>query len=83
MIWVKGDLVRYEPGEPSLRSCWECNSAHERLKKVNTVHLCLWCGRYWIGDTFLNTLDTVEKFVAGMSRMGFEVGKSTREKEIT
>lgn len=30
-----------------MRSCWECNSAHERLKKVDYIIFCFECGRLW------------------------------------
>lgn len=82
MIWFKTGMVKLEGNEPCLRSCWECNSAHERLKKVNALHLCFACGRYWIGDTFLNTVGTVEKFVAAMLRMGFREGESTTTTDL-
>lgn len=31
----------------ALRSCWNCNSGHERLKKVDYIIYCLWCGNYY------------------------------------
>lgn len=32
------------------RSCWNCNSAHERLKKVDYIIYCFECGkRYYKG----------------------------------
>lgn len=31
--------------EVMMRSCWECNSAHERLKKVDYIIFCFECGR--------------------------------------
>lgn len=33
--------------EPSLRSCWNCNAAHERLKEVEYPILCPWCGKWY------------------------------------
>ena len=31
-----------------MRSCWNCNSTHEHLKKYNdVVILCLECGNYY------------------------------------
>lgn len=29
------------------RSCWKCNSAHERLKKVDYIILCFECGKLY------------------------------------
>jgi hypothetical protein len=33
--------------EVMMRSCWECNSAHERLKNVDYVIGCVECGRIY------------------------------------
>jgi hypothetical protein len=31
-----------------MRSCWECNGAHDHLRRSEFVVFCLWgCGRYW------------------------------------
>ena len=30
-----------------LRSCWNCNPAHEHLKESNYVIACIWCGNYF------------------------------------
>jgi hypothetical protein len=33
-----------------LRTCWECNSAHEHLRSANYPLLCFACGKtYWKG----------------------------------
>lgn len=56
----------YEEGEPSLRSCPECNPAHEHLMKTNRLHLCFECGRYWILGKYLSDFETdeeVDKFL--------------------
>lgn len=31
---------------PELRSCWNCNLAHEHLKDHELI-LCLWCSHYY------------------------------------
>ena len=41
-----GIYVTLEEGEPVMRSCWVCNPAHERLKKVNRLYTCFICGKY-------------------------------------
>ena len=30
-----------------LRSCWECNSAHEHLRSADYQVLCFACGKTW------------------------------------
>ncbi len=30
-----------------MRSCWNCNPAHEHLKNSEHPILCLFCGRYF------------------------------------
>lgn len=47
-----------EEGEPCLRSCPECNSAHKHLLKTMFLHCCFDCGRYWIGGKFLDQIKT-------------------------
>ena len=77
MIWKGQGIIQMEKGEPALRSCWECNSAHEHLKKVNTLHLCFECDRHWIFDRFLDTFYSDEEFDAFFKEKGMEVGDST------
>ena len=31
----------------SLRSCWNCNPAHEYFKESDYVIACIWCGHYF------------------------------------
>lgn len=41
--------------EFSMRSCWECNSAHKHLKEVGGLFTCFDCGRWYMnGDYFTN-----------------------------
>ena len=41
--------------EFSMRSCWECNPAHEHLKNVGGLFTCFECGRWYMnGDYFTN-----------------------------
>lgn len=47
------DYVR-EEGEPALRSCPECNEAHERLRHKEFLQMCFVCGRQWIHGRYLD-----------------------------
>ena len=56
----------YAEGEPMLRSCPECNPAHEHLFKTNRLHCCFECGRYWLLNKYLSDFETdeeVDKFI--------------------
>lgn len=40
--------------EPAaLRSCWECNAAHEHLKRAKGLFLCFECGRFYTDGRYL------------------------------
>jgi len=42
------------------------------------LHVCFSCGRYWIFDRFLETLDNEEKFDAYFEEeLGLKLGEST------
>ena len=77
MIWKGNGVIQMEEGEPALRSCWECNGAHEHLKTVNWLHVCYSCGRYWVFDRFLDALETDADFDSFMQSKGLQVGDST------
>ena len=81
MIWREGGIVKFELGEPAMRSCWECNGAHEHLKKTNRMHVCFECGRYWVFDRFLNSFETDADFDAFFAGLGLTSGGSTTEVE--
>lgn len=66
-----------EKGEPDLRSCWKCNNAHEGLKKVNRLHLCFQCGRYWVFDRFLDNFKTKKELDDFFKSNGMKKGDST------
>lgn len=38
---------RVSKGEPALRSCWNCNSAHKHLKKADYIIYCFICGKIY------------------------------------
>ena len=77
MIWKEGGMFQMEEGEPSLRSCWECNEAHEHLKTVNYLHVCSHCGRYWVFDKYLE-FDNDEEFDNFFKSKGMKSGDSTQ-----
>jgi hypothetical protein len=76
MIWKGDGILQLEEGEPALRSCWECNSAHDHLKKVNTLHSCFSCDRSWVFDQFFDW-ETDEECDAYFESLGLKKGEST------
>jgi hypothetical protein len=66
-----------EAGEPAMRSCWECNTAHEHLKEVNFLHTCFECGKFWVFDKFFNELNGDEEFDNFFRSKGLKEGDST------
>lgn len=72
------DRSEPEGHEPNFRSCWECNPAHEHLKKVNTLHYCLFCERQWVFDLFLDEVGSPGRMMEICSeRYGLKPGDST------
>lgn len=51
------DTYLLDPGEPVVRTCWECNPAHTHLKNASALHRCISCGRSWLHGRFLNTFE--------------------------
>jgi len=51
----------YDEGEPIIRSCPECNPAHEHLFKTNRLHYCFECGRHWLLNKYLSDFETDEE----------------------
>jgi hypothetical protein len=43
--------------EPALRSCWECNSAHEHLKEVEYLIWCFECGKLYLKGEEITELE--------------------------
>lgn len=41
-------------GAIAIRSCWECNQAHEHLRKVGGLFNCFQCDRYYMNGGYLN-----------------------------
>jgi hypothetical protein len=41
------ELVNQDMDNLAMRSCWDCNPAHEHLKEVDYVITCFDCGRFF------------------------------------
>lgn len=39
--------------DAAMRSCWQCNPAHEHLKEVKGLFVCLECDRYYEEGVFI------------------------------
>lgn len=50
-------LVDESDGQlPAMRSCWECNAAHEHLKQSSdVVFVCFECGRFYYKGEYLSS----------------------------
>lgn len=79
MIWNGNGVLKMEDGEPAMRSCWECNGAHEHLKKVNFLHVCFSCGRYWLFGTYMDSFENDEDFDNFFTSLGMNPGDSTQK----
>jgi len=77
MIFLADGCLRFEDCEPSFRSCWECNPAHKHLKKVNTIHHCIACGRDWIFDKYLDEIADPAAWDSYFKGLGLKYGQST------
>jgi hypothetical protein len=76
------DEYELDKGEPALRSCWECNSAHGHLKDVSFLHVCVVCDRTWIFGRFLDSFASNEEFDAFMvEHLGKAEGEKVAEDE--
>lgn len=40
------EILKKDPTNYIIRSCWECNNAHEHLKDAELLN-CLWCGNWY------------------------------------
>ena len=49
----------------AMRSCWECNPAHERLKESPGLFVCFECGRWYMdGGYFENDIHCDEELTS-------------------
>ncbi len=51
---------RFKKGEPIMRSCWKCNSAHKHLKKADYLIWCFECGRLYLKGKQIKEIEKVE-----------------------
>lgn len=60
---VMGDHMSASPVQPdvAMRSCWECNPAHEHLKNATGRFVCFECGRYYENGAFLTSKASPER----------------------
>lgn len=61
-------ITNYEKAEElqaakkfSMRSCWECNPAHEHLKTVGGLFTCFDCGRWFMNGGFFENEEHCNK----------------------
>lgn len=54
---VKEYEERLKNGEPIMRSCWKCNSAHKHLKKADYLIWCFQCGRTYFKGKQIKKLE--------------------------
>jgi len=45
--WKELQIQAKERGDFSMRSCWNCNSAHDHLKKRDHAIVCFVCGHWY------------------------------------
>lgn len=64
--------IRFENNEPAIRSCYECNLAHEHLRNTEFIHVCYDCGRYWIKGKYLNEFKTDEDLRKFLKKIGIK-----------
>lgn len=57
---VKEFEERKKDGEPVMRSCWECNPAHEHLKERDYLIWCFLCGKLYFKGEELKELEEEE-----------------------
>ena len=61
-LWKEAlELVNKDVNNLCYRSCWNCNKAHEHLKKANYVILCQECGKYYFKGTDITNYDRDDK----------------------
>jgi hypothetical protein len=52
---------RRKKGEPVMRSCWNCNSAHKHLKKADYIIFCFECGSFYFKGKKITKLEGEKK----------------------
>lgn len=41
-------MRKADPPNVAMRSCWNCNPAHERLKTADCLIMCFGCGHFYL-----------------------------------
>lgn len=81
MIFLGNGRLKFEEGEPILRSCWNCNKAHLHLKNANYIINCFECDGFFIRGKNIKKFKTDEDFDNFFIKQGLKIGDSTINKE--
>lgn len=55
-------LMKESPDNLAMRSCWNCNPAHDHLKKAEYVIICAFgCGHYYYKGVDITTVQQEEE----------------------
>ncbi len=52
------DILKKDSAGYAMRSCWNCNPAHEHLKKADCPILCSECGHWYFRGYDITVKDT-------------------------
>lgn len=56
-LFAEAESLRaQDPPAVALRSCWNCNPAHERLKQADCLIMCFSCGGWYLRGHNLSEL---------------------------
>jgi hypothetical protein len=47
LVALREEAAATAPNGPAIRSCWECNGAHEHLRDADYLIWCFGCGKFW------------------------------------
>lgn len=85
MIWLGNGKFKFESehNELHMRSCWECNSAHDHLRESSYFHWCFECGKLWCLGWDFSCDASDEEFDAHFSSRGLKPGDSTTKIKST
>lgn len=54
-------LELQKAGDFAMRTCWECNPAHEHLKTVRGLFTCISCGRWYMNGGYFDNEEHCKK----------------------
>lgn len=60
---IINNKIKYEEGEPCLRSCPRCNPSHKHLLDTAVLHNCFGCGVWWIYNKYLDQFNTEQEVI--------------------